>query len=110
MDHDFSNPLYWLPVCLFLLASLAMACFFLLVVRDQWMNHRALVAGRLDQGESLRIVSPLLAAVAIPSGMLWRHYQKIDSYGSPLGLFFTVAFALCGALALVTVLPAAFAS
>ena len=40
---------------------------------------------------------------------MWRHYRKVDSYGSPLGLFFAVVFALCGALAAVTGLPAVFA-
>ena len=109
-DDGFSNPVYWLLVYLFVLASAAMACFFGLVVYDQWIHHEALVAGRFDQGESLRIVFALLAAVAVASGLLWRHYRKVDSYGSPLGLFFAVVFALCGALALVTVLPAVFAS
>lgn len=109
MDDGFSDPVYWLLVCLFVLASVAMACFFWLVVRDQWINHRPLVAGRFDQGESLRIVFALLVAVAIPSGLLWWYYRKTDSYGSPLGLFFAVVFALCGALAAVTVLPAVFA-
>jgi len=108
MDGGFSDPVYWLLVCLFLLASAAMACFFWLVVRDQWLDHRPLVAGRFDHGESLRVVFALLTAVAVPSGLLWRHYQKADSYGSPPGLFFAVAFALCGALAVVAVLPAVF--
>ena len=108
-DDGFYNPVYWLLVCLFVLASAAMACFFGLVIYDQWINHRALVAGRFDQGESLRLVFALLAGVAATSGLLWRHYRKIDSYGSPLGVFFAVVFALCGALAAVTVLPALFA-
>jgi hypothetical protein len=86
-----------------------MACFFGLVVYEQWINHRELVAGRFDQGESLRVVFALLAGVAVTSGLLWRHYRKIDSYGSPLGVFFAAVFALCGALAAVTVLPALFA-
>jgi len=105
----YSNPVYWLLVCLFVLASAAMACFFGLVIYDQWVNHEALVAGRFDHGESLRVILALLAAVAVASGLLWRHYRKVDSYGSPLGLFFAVVFALCGALALVAVLPAVFA-
>lgn len=108
-DDGFSDPVYWLLVCLFLLASVVMACFFWLVVREQWIHQRPPVAGRFDEGESLRMVFALLAAVAVPSGLLWRHYQKVDSYGSPLGLFFAAVFALCGALALVTVLPAIFA-
>lgn len=108
-DDGYSDPVYWLLVCLFVLASVAMAWFFWLVIYDQWINHNAIVAGRFDHGESLRIVFGLLAAVAITSGLLWRHYQKTDSYGSPLGLFFAVVFALCGALAAVTVLPAVFA-
>lgn len=86
-----------------------MACFFWLVVRDQWIDHRSLVAGRFDHAESLQVIFALLVAVAVTSGLLWRHYQKTDSYGSPLGLFFAVVFALCGALAAVTVLPAVFA-
>jgi len=108
-EEGFSNPVYWLLVCLFVLATLAMACFFGLVIYDQWINHRALVAGRFDQGESLRVVFALLAGVAATSGLLWRHYRKVDSYGSPLGVFFAAVFALCGALAAVTVLPALFA-
>ena len=108
-DDGFSSPMYWLLVCLFVLASVAMACFFGLVIYDQWISHRELVARRFDQGESLRVVFLLLAAVAVTSGLLWRHYRRIDSYGSPLGLFFAVVFALCGALAAVSVLPAVFA-
>ena len=92
-----------------MLASAAMACFFWLVINDQWINHNALVAGRFDHGESLRIVFALLAAVAVSAGLPWRHYRKVDSYGSPLGMFFAVVFALCGALAAVIVLPAVFA-
>ena len=83
--------------------------FFWLVVYDQWINHRELVARRFDHGEGLRILFALLAAVAAPSGLLWRHYQKVDSYCYPLGLFFAAVLALCGALAAVTVLPAVFA-
>jgi len=45
-----------------------MACFFWLLVYDQWINHRALVAGRFDHSESLRILFALLAAVAVTSG------------------------------------------
>ncbi len=108
-ENGFSQPVYWLLVCLFLLAGVTMVGFFWLVVYDQWINHRELVAGRFDHGESLRILFALLAAVAVPSGLLWRHYQKVDSYGSPLGLLFAVVFALCGALAAATVLPAVFA-
>ena len=67
-----------------------------MVFRDQWIGHRALVAGRFDHGESLRIVFALL--VAASSGLLWGHYQRIYSYGSPLGPFFAAAFAMCGAL------------
>lgn len=109
MEDGFSNPVYRLLVCLFLLAGVAMVCFFWLVVRDQWIGHRALVAGRFDHGESLQILFALLTAEAVSSGLLWRHYQKVDSYGSPLGLFFAVAFALCASLAAVTLLPAVFA-
>ncbi len=108
-DDGISSPVYWLLVCLFVLASAAMACFFGLVIYDQWINDRELVAGRFDQGESLRVIFLLLAAVAVMSGLLWRQYRKVDSYGSPLGLFFAVVFALCGALAMVTALPAVFA-
>jgi hypothetical protein len=108
-DDGFSSPVCWLLVRLFVLASVAMVCFFWLVILDHWINYEALVAGRFNQGESLRIVFALLAAVAVASALLWRHYRKVDSYGSPLGLFFAVVFALCGALAAVTVLPAVFA-
>jgi len=101
-----SNPVYWLVMSLFLLASVAMAFFFWLVVRDQWIHARPLVAGRFDEGETLRIIFALLATVAVSSGLLWRHYRRIDSYGSPLEPFFMVVFTLCAALAAVAALPA----
>jgi magnesium-transporting ATPase (P-type) len=102
-----SNPVYWLLVSLFLLASVAMACFLWLVIRDQWIHHRLLVAGRFDEGETLRVVFVLLATVAGSSGLLWRHYRRIDSYGSPLQTVFMLVFTLCAALATVAVLPSA---
>jgi len=105
-----SNPVYWVLMSLFLLASVAMVCFFWLVIRDQWIHHRLLVAGRFDEGETLRLVFVLLATVAVSSGLLWRHYRRIDSYGSPLETVFMAVFTLCAALAAVTVLPALFAS
>jgi magnesium-transporting ATPase (P-type) len=105
-----SNPVYWLLMSLFLLASVAMVWFFWLVIRDQWIHHRLLVAGRFDEGETLRLVFVLLATVAVSSGLLWRHYRRIDSYGSPLETVFMAVFTLCAALAAVTVLPALFAS
>jgi magnesium-transporting ATPase (P-type) len=103
-----SNPMYWLLMSLFLLASVAMVCFFWLIIRDQWIHHRLLVAGRFDKGETLRMVFVLLATVAVSSGLLWRHYRRIDSYGSPLETVFMAVFTLCAALAAVTVLPALF--
>jgi magnesium-transporting ATPase (P-type) len=105
-----SNPVYWLLMSLFLLASVAMACYFWLVIRDQWIHHRLLVAGRFDEGETLRVVFVLLATVAVSSGLLWRHYRRIDSYGSSLETVFMLVFTLCAALATVAVLPALFAS
>jgi hypothetical protein len=80
-----SSPVYWLLMSLFFLASVAMACFFWLVIRDQWIHHRLLVAGRFDEGETLRVVFV------------------------PLETVFMAAFTLCAALAAVTVLPALFA-
>jgi hypothetical protein len=105
-----SNPMYWLLMSLFLLASVAMVCFFWLVIRDQWIHHRLLIAGRFDKGETLRLVFVLLATVTVSSGLLWRHYRRIDSYGSPLETVFMAVFTLCATLAAVTVLPALFAS
>jgi hypothetical protein len=105
-----SIPVYWLLMSLFLLASVAMACFFWLVIRDHWIHHRLLVAGRFDEGETLRLVFVLLATVAVSSGLLWRHYRRIDSYGSPLETVFMAVFTLCAALAAVSVLPALLAS
>jgi hypothetical protein len=104
--EGFSRAVYWLLVSLFLLASVVMTYFYWLVVRDQWLHERLLVAGRFDPAESMRILFALLALVAVPSGLLWRHYKKIDSYGSPLEPFFMVVFTLCVALAAVVVLPA----
>src|SRR5688500_1885174 len=107
--EGFSNPVYWLLISLFLLASVAMASFFWLVVRDQWIHARPLVAGRFDDGETLRVIFALVVSVAVPSGLLWRHYRRIDSYGSALEPFFMVVFTLCAALAAVSVIPAIFA-
>jgi hypothetical protein len=59
---------------------------------------------------TLRLVFVLLATVAVSSGLLWRHYRRIDSYGSSLEIVFMAVFTLCAALAAVTVLPALFAS
>ena len=103
---ELSVVMYWLIVGLFSLASVAMVCFFWLVVRDLWIHDRPLVAGRLDEAEVLRVLFLLLATVAASSGLLWRHYRRIDSYGSPLEPFFMAAFTLCAALAAVVALPA----
>jgi hypothetical protein len=107
--EGFSDPVYWLLMSLFLLASVTMVCFFWLVVRDQWINARPLVAGRFDEGETLRVIFALVVSVAVSSGLLWRHYRRIDSYGSALELLFMVVFTLCAALAAVSVIPAIFA-
>ena len=104
-----SSPVYWLLMSLFLVASVAMACFFWLVNRDRWIHDRLLVAGRFDEGETLRVVFVLLATVAVSSGLLWRHYRRVDAYGSPLETVFMAVFTLCAGLAAVTVLPALFA-
>ena len=107
--EGFSDPVYWMLMSLFLVASVAMACFFWLVIRDQWLYDRLLVAGRFDGGETLRVLFVLLATVAVSSGLLWRHYRRIDTYGSPLETVFMLVFTLCAGLAAVTVLPALFA-
>jgi len=107
--EGFSDPVYWMLMSLFLVASVAMACFFWLVIRDQWLYDRLLVAGRFDGGETLRVLFVLLATVAVSSGLLWRHYRRIAAYGSPLETVFMLAFTLCGGLAAVTALPALFA-
>ena len=107
--EGFSNPVYWLLMSLFLVASVAMACFFWLVIRDHWIHSRMLTAGRFDEGETLRVAFVLLATVAVSSGLLWRHYRRIDAYGSPLEPFFMLVFTLCGGLAAVAALPALFA-
>jgi hypothetical protein len=57
----------------------------------------------------MRILFALLASVAVVSGLLWRHYRRIDSYGSPLEPFFMLIFTLCVGLAAVVVLPALLA-
>ena len=93
---------------LFLFASVAMVCFFWLVIRDQWIHDRPLVAGRLDEAGTLRVLFFLLAMVAVSSGLLWRHHKRIDSYGSPLEPFFMAVFTLCAALAAIAALPALF--
>ena len=105
---ELSVVVYWLLMILFLLASVAMVCFFWLVVRDQWIHDRPLVAGRLDEAGTLRVLFLLLAMVAVSSGLLWRHHKRIDSYGSPLEPFFMAVFTLCAALAAVAALPALF--
>jgi hypothetical protein len=105
---ELSVVVYWLILGLFSLASVAMVCFFWLVVRDWWILDRPLVAGRLDEAEVLRVLFLLLATLAASSGLLWRHYRRIDSYGSPLEPVFMAAFTLCAALAAVVALPALF--
>ncbi len=107
--EGFSDPVYWLLMGLFLVASVAMACFFWLVIRDQWIHDRLLVAGRFDEAETFRVLFVLLATVAVSSGLLWRHHRRIDSYGSPLEPFFMLVFTLSGGLAAVAALPALFA-
>jgi magnesium-transporting ATPase (P-type) len=67
--EGFSRAVYWLLASLFLVASVAMTYFFWLVIRDQWIHERLLVAGRFDQGESMRILFALLALVAVASGL-----------------------------------------
>jgi hypothetical protein len=57
----------------------------------------------------LRMLFLLLATVAVSSGLLWRHYRRIDAYGSPLETLFMAVFTLCAGLAAVAVLPALFA-
>ena len=104
-DEGFSRAVYGLLLSLLMLASVATTYFFWLVIRDQWLHERLLVAGRFDQGESTRILFALVALVAVASGLLWRHHRRIDSYGSPLEPFFMVVFTLCAALAAVVVLP-----
>jgi hypothetical protein len=105
---ELSVAVYWLLMGLFLFASVAMVCFFWLVVRDQWIHDRPLVAGRLDEAGTLRVLFFLLAMVAVSSGLLWRHHKRIDSYGSPLEPFFMAVFTLCAALAAIAALPALF--
>ena len=104
-----SDPVYWVLMSLFVVASVAMACFFWLVIRDQWIHDGLLVAGRFDKSETLRVLFVLLATVAVSSGLLWRHYRRIDAYSSPLEPFFMLVFTLCAGLAAVTVIPALLA-
>jgi magnesium-transporting ATPase (P-type) len=108
-EEGFSRAVYGLLLSLLLLASVAMTYFFLLVIRDQWLHERLLVAGRFDQVEIMRILFALLALVAVASGLLWRHHRRIDSYGSPLEPLFMVVFTLSVALATVVGLPALLA-
>jgi hypothetical protein len=107
--EGFSRAVYWLPASLFLVASVATTYFFWLVIQDQWIHERLVVAGRFDQGESMRILFALLALVAVSSGLQWRHYRRIDSYGSPLEPFFMLVFTLSVALAAVVGFPALLA-
>ena len=108
-EEGFSRAVYGLLLSLLLLASMATTYFFWLVIRDQWLHERLLVAGRFDQGEITRILFVLLALVAVSSGLLWRNYKKIDSYGSPLEPIFMLVFTLSAALAAVVVFPALLA-
>ena len=107
--EGFSRAVYGLLSSLFLVASVTMTFFFWLIIRDQWIHEGLLVAGRFDQGESLRILFALLALVAVSSGPLWRNHEKIDSYGSPLEPFFMLVFTLSAALAAMVGLPALLA-
>jgi uncharacterized integral membrane protein len=103
-----SGAVYGLLFSLLLLASVATSYFFWLVIRDQWLHERLLVAGRLDPTESMRVLFALLALVALPSGLLWSHYKRVDSYGSPLELIFMMVFTLSAVLAAVVGIPALF--
>lgn len=77
-------------------------------IRDLWILQRSLVAGRFDERESLLVTAAALASVAVPSGLLWLHFKRAESYGAPWELLFSVVFALTAILALVTVVPGLF--
>jgi hypothetical protein len=70
-----------------------------------WIGGHLLVAGRFDRAASLRITTACFASLALTSGVLFAHYKRADTYGSPWELFFGVVFALSLAMAVIGLLP-----
>jgi len=108
LKEGFPKRIVWLLVALFLISAAATAYWWWLVIRDTWIVGLTLVAGRFDTSEQLRITAAALASVAVPSGLLWFHFKRAESYGAPWELFFSVVFALTAILALITLVPALF--
>lgn len=108
MREGFPRPVFWLLLVLFSVAAGATVLWFWLVVRDVWIGGQQTVANRFDTSAVLRITVATLLSLAVSSGLLWTHYRRADSYGSPLELFFGVVFVLSLALAVVGALPALF--
>ena len=107
MMEGLPTPVYWLLVVLFALAAGATAFWVFLYLRDAMAAGKPLVAGRFDTTASLRINTLLFAILALTSGgLFFGHYRRIDSYGSPLELFFRILFGFSGAMALICLLPA----
>jgi hypothetical protein len=104
--EGFPRWVVWLLSALFVVAVLVTAYWWWLNIRDVWILQRPLVAGRFDERGSLLVTAATLAAVAIPSGLLFAHYKRADSYGAPWELFFGIVFALTAILAAITVVPA----
>ena len=63
----------------------------------------------LDSAASVRITTACFASLAFTPGVLFAHYKRADTYGSPLELFFGVVFALSLAMAVIGLPPALLA-
>jgi hypothetical protein len=108
MRKGFPTPVFWVLVVLFLLAA-ASVYWFGLYIRDVWIGEHLLVADRFDSAASVRITTACFASLAFTPGVLFAHYKRADTYGSPLELFFGVVFALSLAMAVIGLLPALLA-
>lgn len=106
MRTGLPNFVYWLLTFLFLLAAILTIFWAFLYARDVMIAEEPVVAGRFDIGTSLRLTASCFAALALTSGgLLFGHYKRADHYGSPLEVFFRVAFGFSCAMAIICFLP-----
>lgn len=106
MRNGLPGPVWWLLVALFALAPCALAYWAFLYARDVMIAEEQLVAGRFGIGAALRLTASVFAVLALASGALYfGHYRRADHYGSPLEVFFRLAFAFSCAMAIVCFLP-----
>lgn len=106
MRDGLPRSVYWLLTFLFLLAAASTVFWAFLYARDSMIAEEPLVAGRFGTGASLRLTASCFAALALTSGgLLFGHYKRADHYGSPLEVFYRVAFGFSCAMAIICFLP-----